>query len=38
LNLDASNNLVHDSVTVDFPQQKLNFGGFGAGLSFGFHF
>jgi hypothetical protein len=38
LNLDASNNLIHDSVAVDFPQQKLNFGGFGAGLSFGFHF
>jgi hypothetical protein len=38
LNLDASNNLVHESVTVDFPQQKLNFGGFGTGLSFGLHF
>jgi hypothetical protein len=37
-NLDASNYLIHDSVTIDFPQQKLNFGGFGAGLSFGLHF
>jgi hypothetical protein len=37
-NLDASNNLIHDSVTIDFPQQKLNFDGFGAGLSFGLHF
>ena len=37
-NLDGSNNLIHDSVTIDFPQQKLNFDGFGAGLSLGFHF
>lgn len=36
--LDASNNLIHDSVTLRLPQLKLNFGGFGAGLSFGFHF
>ena len=38
IDLDASNNLIHNPVTSWFPQQKLNFGGFGAGLSFGFHF
>jgi hypothetical protein len=36
--LDAKNNLIHNSVLIDFPEQKMNFGGFGAGLSFGFHF
>lgn len=36
--LDATKNLIHNSVVIDFPEQKMNFGGFGAGLSFSFHF
>ena len=38
LDLDEHNNLTYSSSIFYFPEKRLNFGGFGIGLNFGFHF
>jgi len=35
---DKQHNLVYSSTIIDFPEKRVNYGGYGIGVNFGFHF